>query len=145
MATAASYRLRAATPEDFDEVVALKHDVLRADLARLGIWDEERSRDRVAQYFSPERTRMIVVDERIVGTVSVRPSTDGTWLEMFYLRAEAQGQGLGTRVLRALLAESPGTWRLLVLCGSSARSLYERHGFTVVEDDGIDVWMVRAG
>ncbi|GAA2918146.1 GNAT superfamily N-acetyltransferase [Microbacterium keratanolyticum] len=137
--------LRAAVPEDVHAVVALKREVLHADLDRLGIWDEDRSRERVEHYFAPERTRMIVLEDRVVGTVSVRPAPDGTWLEMFYLRADVQGRGIGTRVLQALLAETPGIWRLQVLCGSPARSLYERHGFVAVEDDGIDVWMVRTG
>lgn len=137
--------LRAAVPDDVHAVVALKRDVLRADLERLGIWDEARSRERVEHYFAPERTRMIILDDRVVGTVSVRPAPDGTWLEMFYLRADVQGRGIGTQVLQALLAETPGIWRLQVLCGSPARALYERHGFAAVEDDGIDVWMVRTG
>lgn len=137
--------LRAAVPDDVHAVVALKREVLRADLDRLGIWDEGRSRERVEHYFAPERTRMIVVDDRVVGTVSVRPASDGTWLEMFYLRADVQGRGIGTQVLQTVLAETPGTWRLQVLCGSPARGLYERHGFVAVEDDGIDVWMVRTG
>ncbi|WP_320783257.1 hypothetical protein [Streptomyces sp. CRN 30] len=33
--------------------------------------------------------------------------------------------------------------RLTVLRGSAARRLYERHGFTVEEQDPIDVHMVR--
>jgi ribosomal protein S18 acetylase RimI-like enzyme len=76
----------------------------------------------------------------------VRPAADGRWLEHFYLGPGFQGRGLGSAVLRTLLRQFDAdsvTVRLNVLQGSAARRLYERHGFTVEEQDPIDVFMVR--
>lgn len=49
-------------------------------------------------------------------------------------------------MLRSLLAradEEGAAVRLDVLQGSTARALYERHGFTEERQDPVDVFMVR--
>ncbi|REJ05618.1 N-acetyltransferase [Microbacterium bovistercoris] len=136
-------RLRPATPDDLETVIALKERVMRADLDRLIGWDPEKSRARVIEHFSPAHTRMILVDDTTAGTITLRPEGGDVWLEMFYLAAEHQGRGLGTSVLTEVLAETNAPLRLQVLVGSPAQRLYARHGFVVEDDDGIDVWMRR--
>ncbi|MDQ0612748.1 ribosomal protein S18 acetylase RimI-like enzyme [Microbacterium sp. W4I4] len=136
-------RLRAATPDDLDDVVALKARVLRQDLERLVGWDSSRSRARVIEHFSPEHTRMILVGDGLAGTITLRPDGEDLWLEMFYVDAAFQGRGIGTSVLTEVLRESDRPMRLQVLVGSAAQRLYSRHGFVVEADDGIDVWMRR--
>lgn len=141
--TTTPLRLRAATPDDVDDVVALKARVLRQDLERLVGWDPSRSRARVIEHFSPEHTRMILVGDALAGTITLRPDGDDLWLEMFYVDADFQGCGIGTSVLTEVLQESDRPMRLQVLVGSAAQRLYSRHGFVVDADDGIDVWMRR--
>ncbi|UJP11667.1 GNAT family N-acetyltransferase [Microbacterium sp. KUDC0406] len=136
-------RLRPATQDDLETVIALKERVLRADLERLLGWNAEKSRSRVLEHFSPAHTRMILVDGRTAGTITLRPEGEDVWLEMFYLDVDHQGRGLGTSVLTTVLAETAAPLRLQVLVGSPAQRLYARHGFMVEEDDGIDVWMRR--
>lgn len=136
-------RLRAATADDLEHVVSLKERVLRADLERLIGWDPAKSRARVVEHFSPEHTRMILLDDALVGTITLRPDRDAIWLEMFYLDAMLHGRGIGTSVLASVLAAATTPLRLQVLVGSPAQRLYARHGFVVEHDDGIDVWMRR--
>lgn len=137
--------LRPALPGDVDAIAALKERVLRQDLEPLVGWDPARSRARVVEHFSPEHTWMIAVDGETAGTITVRPDHDALWLEMFYLDGPHQGRGIGSSVLRAVLADAPADrpLRLQVLVGSAARRLYERHGFVVEQNDGIDIWMRR--
>ncbi|VXC16794.1 Acetyltransferase (GNAT) family protein [Microbacterium sp. 8M] len=137
--------MRAAVPADVDLVAALKERVLRQDLERLVGWDPARSRARVVEHFSTAHTRMILVDGAVAGTITLRPDEDALWLEMFYLDAAHQGRGIGTAVLRTVLAETPPEreLRLQVLAGSAAQRLYERHGFVAEHEDGVDVWMRR--
>lgn len=57
-----------------------------------------------------------------------------------------QGLGIGTAVLRTLLTradEAGAEVRLIVVRGSAARPLYERHGFVEESRDPVDVYMVR--
>ncbi|MFI5910227.1 GNAT family N-acetyltransferase [Dactylosporangium sp. NPDC051541] len=142
----ASWATRPATAADVEAVAELRAVVLRADLQRLGRYDEHRVRQRLRDAFEPAHTRVITVDGAFAGCVALRPGGDAHWLEHFYLAPWAQGAGIGTAVLRDLLArcDRDGTrLRLNVLRGSPARRLYERHGFALVAEDAVDVFLVR--
>ncbi|MBE1486880.1 GNAT family N-acetyltransferase [Plantactinospora soyae] len=138
--------LHPATPGDVEMIAELRATVLRADLERLGRFDEHRVRQRLRDSFSPQYTSVIVADGAFAGCVTLRPTEDGRRLEHFYLVPGLQGRGLGSAVLRTLLdrADAAGVpVRLNVLQGSAARRLYERHGFTMEAQDPIDVYLVR--
>ncbi|MGW6691124.1 N-acetyltransferase family protein [Streptomyces sp. NPDC054961] len=138
--------LRSTEPADVEVIAELRAVVMREDLERLGRFDEHRVRQRLRDSLSPPYTSVIEKDGELAGCVTVRPARDGQWLEHFYLAPGHQGRGLGSAVLRTLLARADArgvTVRLNVLQGSAARRLYERHGFVVETQDPVDVFMVR--
>ncbi|OON82553.1 GNAT family N-acetyltransferase [Streptomyces tsukubensis] len=141
--------LRAASAADVEVIAELRATVMRADLERLGRYDEHRVRQRLRDSFSTRHTSIIMTGhelDRIAGSVTVRPVEDGALLEHFYLAPCHQGRGLGSAVLRTVLRRTDRhgvTVRLNVLRGSAARRLYERHGFVVESEDPVDVFMVR--
>lgn len=140
------WELRPASVSDVEAVAELRAVVLRADLERLGRYDERRVRQRLRDGFDPAHTWVIEVDGAFAGCVALRPAQDARWLEHFYLAPRLQGGGIGSGVLRGLLerCDRGGLLvRLNVLRGSAARRLYERHGFTVETEDAVDVFMVR--
>ncbi|UFR00772.1 MULTISPECIES: GNAT family N-acetyltransferase [Streptomyces] len=142
----ADWRIRPASPADVEAVAELRAVVLRADLERLGRYDEKRVRQRLRDGFAPAHTRVIEVDGAFAGCVALRPAADAHWLEHFYLAPRLQGSGIGSAVLRRLLERCDRDGvpvRLDVLQGSPARRLYERHGFTCETEDAVDVFMVR--
>jgi GNAT superfamily N-acetyltransferase len=142
----ADWEIRPASAADVEAVAELRAMVLRADLERLGRYDEHRVRQRLRDRFAPAHTWVIEVDGAFAGCVSLRPAEDAHWLEHFYLAPHLQGSGIGTAVLRGLLeqCDRDGTLvRLQMLQGSPARRLYERHGFTPETEDPVDVFMVR--
>ncbi|WP_112734141.1 GNAT family N-acetyltransferase [Micromonospora noduli] len=141
------WELRPASTADVEAVAELRAVALRADLERLGRYDEQRVRQRLRDGFAPAYTWVVEVDGTFAGCVALRPAAEAHWLEHFYLAPRLQGSGIGTAVLRELLdrCDRLGTpVRLNVLRGSPARRLYERHGFTVDTEDAVDVFMVRA-
>lgn len=142
-----AWTLEPAAFDDLERITDLKDQVMRADLERLGRWDPDRSRRRVADAFSTRWTSVLLVEGAFAGSVTVRPDErGGRHLEMFYLAPRLQSRGLGTDVLRRLLAEADAAGepvRLVVLRGSAAQRLYERHGFTVVHEDPVDVHLYR--
>jgi len=141
-----TWTLRPATPDDVEPIAELRALVLRPDLERLGRFDERRVRQRFRDAFVAEQLSVIVAEGRFAGCVALRPAEDGHWLEHFFVDPGLQGRGLGSAVLRTLLARTDAdgvTVRLNVLQGSQARRLYERHGFTVESEDPVDVFMVR--
>jgi GNAT superfamily N-acetyltransferase len=129
-----------------EPIAELRATVMRPDLERLGRYDEHRVRQRLREAFSPRHTSVILADGAFAGCVALRPADDGQWLEHFYLDPALQGRGLGSAVLRSLLARTDADGalvRLNVLRGSAAQRLYERHGFSVENADPVDVFMVR--
>ncbi|MFI6181737.1 GNAT family N-acetyltransferase [Nonomuraea sp. NPDC051191] len=140
------WELRTAGPDEVEAIAELRATVMRPDLERLGHYDEHRVRQRFRDSFSPGHTSVILAGGAFAGCVTLRPAEDGRWLEHFYLDPALQGRGLGSAVLRTLLdrADAEGApVRLIVLRGSAAQRLYERHGFTVEGEDQVDVLMVR--
>ena len=139
--------LRPAVELDAQWIAELRAVALRADLERLGRFDPIRVRQRFLAAFEPAVTKVVLVNGREAGSIAVRPDAGSLWIEHFYLAADLQGTGVGSRVLRHLLTDhgSQHTFRLNVLQGSRARSLYERNGFVVEREDPIDVFMVRHG
>ena len=145
-AHAAGWGIRAAVQADIEVIAELRAAVMRPDLERLGRYDEHRVRQRFRDSFSPQHTRVIMIDRELAGCVTVRPAEDRQWLEHFYLAPHLQGQGLGSAVLRTVLQRTDAqgmTVGLNVLQCSAARRLYERHGFVVEAQDPVDVFMVR--
>ncbi|WP_406197459.1 GNAT family N-acetyltransferase [Kitasatospora sp. NBC_01560] len=143
---APEWTLRAVTAADVEPVAEIRADVMRADLERLGRYDAHRVRQRFRDTFSPRWTSVVEVDGALAGSVTVRPDGGGRLLEHFYLAPGHQGRGLGSAVLRALLADADAARepvRLIVLQGSPARRLYERHGFVLESADPVDVVLVR--
>ncbi|KUM80263.1 GNAT family N-acetyltransferase [Streptomyces curacoi] len=142
----ADWEIRPAVASDVEAVAELRAVVLRADLERLGRYDDRRVRQRLRDGFDPAHTWVIEVGGTFAGCVALRPAGDAHWLEHFYLAPRHQGGGIGSGVLRELLERCDRGGvpvRLNVLQGSAARRLYERHGFTVETEDPVDVFMVR--
>jgi GNAT superfamily N-acetyltransferase len=140
------WEIRPAAVADVEAVAELRAVALRADLERLGRYDEQRVRQRLRDGFDPAHTWVIEVDGALVGCVALRPSKDAYWLEHFYLDPSLQGRGIGSAVLSTLLERcdrEDALIRLNVLRGSRARQLYERHGFRVETEDPVDVFMAR--
>lgn len=142
----AGWALHPAAAADVEPIAELRAVVMRPDLERLGRYDEHRVRQRFRDAFCPQQTSLIVVGGDFAGCVAVRPAEDGQWLEHFFLASHHQGRGLGSAVLRHVLARTDAQGvavRLNVLQGSAARRLYERHGFVVAAQDAVDVFMSR--
>ncbi|MFJ3303497.1 GNAT family N-acetyltransferase [Streptomyces sp. NPDC086549] len=141
------WTIRPASAADAEPAAELRAVVLRADLERLGRYDEHRVRQRLRDGFVPAHTWVIEADGTFAGCVALRPAEDAHWLEHFYLAPHLHGAGIGSAVLSELLRRSDHdgvTVRLNVLRGSAARRLYERHGFALDTEDEVDVFMTRS-
>lgn len=131
---------------DGPAIAELRADVLRESLERVRRFEPARARTYFLDAFTPEFTRVLRGRDGIVGSIALRPSPDGTWIEHFYLARSLQGTGRGSAVLADVTAEADATRTTLlldVLVGSDARRLYVRHGFVEDRTDGVDVIMRR--
>ena len=82
--------------------------------------------------FERHSVRVAEVDGEIVGFAA----RDGAWLMHLYVKPGWTGRGIGSRLLKAVLAEAAMVTPVLRLStfarNQGARRFYERHGFTAV-------------
>ncbi|MGI9133744.1 MAG: GNAT family N-acetyltransferase, partial [Rhodoferax sp.] len=107
-------------------------------------FDPLRARERFAAGFAPEHMRHIEVAGERVGFVTLRPDDDMPTarlrLEHLYLRPDAQGQQLGSRVMEWVKAQAQQrSVTLSALKQSDANRFYVRHGFVPVGESDFDI------
>jgi len=95
-----------------------------------------------------ENTRMVLVHGECVGWARTEVHADHHWLDLVVLHPDHHGGGLGSAVMRALMAEAQADgvplW-LSVYRVNAARGLYRRLGFRELERDPVRVFMVHPG
>ncbi len=123
---------------DFEALHALRMAAMRESLERLGRFDPERSRERLAAGFAPEHMRHICVDGRRIGFLTLLPEGEALHLKHLYIEPAAQGQGAGAWVMAWIQSQG----RDVMLCamrGSDANRFYQRHGFVQTGEQAFDI------
>lgn len=139
-------KLSAVTAADFEELAELRIAAMRKSLEHIGRFDPQRARERLWNSFYPEHTQFIVLDGQHVGFHTFRPVEDGFYLNHLYIHPQWQGSGIGSQVLRHLLAHADALGRPVHLCAlrdSAANAFYQRHGFVQTRLDDPDIYYVR--
>jgi ribosomal protein S18 acetylase RimI-like enzyme len=130
--------LRHATADD----IAFLWDVFRLSMrdyitqAR-GEWNEQREESQFRHQLDLTTTQVIRTNNLAVGFI-MAPMKDGArWIHTICIAPEHQNRGIGTEVIRLVIAESEKQEMelfLSVLKVNPARRLYERLGFRVIEE-----------
>jgi ribosomal protein S18 acetylase RimI-like enzyme len=142
--------LRALGPGDRDFVARVYASTREAELAGSGLSEAQQqsmlrlqvdARERGYRAAFPDADeRLVVFDERTVGYLCTRRSANEIVLIDIALLPAYRNRGIGTRLIRALLAEAATRSlpvRLNVLASHPAARLYARLGFRIVADDGV--------
>lgn len=136
-----AWRFGPATDADFEPLLALRIEVMREHLERVFRYDPERARRVFREHFHEPGLRLILADGATVGCVGFRIGSAEIKLDSFYLARRYHDTGLGTAILKVLLAEADALGlpiRLEVLNGSKADRFYLRHGFVKLSEDAIE-------
>jgi len=127
------YDLRPALPGDLDWLIELRTLTMTGHLdvsgERLSRADHRR---RVLDRFAS--VRIVTLADTDIGMLKVDRDADSWQLVQIQLLREYQRLGIGTRIVRELLAEARRSQiaaTLKVLKSSPAKRLYERLGFRV--------------
>jgi len=115
---------------------------MRESLQRLGRYDEQRARERLAAGFDAGATQHIVVDGRRVGFVVLKTLRHALRLDHLYIDPPHQGRGIGSAVMAAICADADARQlpiELVALKGSDANRFYLRHGFAAVGEGEWDL------
>ena len=133
-----AYPLRRASESDKGFLYTLHCATMRGPIEKTWGWDEAWQRYDFEKRFEQYVVSIIEADGRDAGCLWVESSPDSIYLADFQVLPELQGRGIGTSVLRGLIAEATARGvpvELSVLhANPRARRLYERLGFTVVEE-----------
>jgi GNAT superfamily N-acetyltransferase len=134
---------RFGTPgeEHFEALLDLRIAVMREHLERVFRYKPSRARRIFREHFDEPGLRLILTGEEIAGCVGFRIGAEEIKLDSFYLQQRHHNTGLGTAILKILLAEADALKlpiRLEVLTGSKADRFYLRHGFVKLREDSIE-------
>jgi ribosomal protein S18 acetylase RimI-like enzyme len=145
-ATAAGFALEGASAGDFEALHALRLRAMRESLERLGRYDEQHARERLAAGFAPEHTQHIVVEGQRIGFVVLKPLSHVLRLDHLYIDPPFQRRGIGAQVMRWVFAHADEVQMPLELCalkGSNANRFYLRHGCVKTGEGDWDIDYLR--
>ena len=130
--------LRPAAESDFETVFAITMATMRAYVeATWGIWDEAEHRSRIRDSFDPSTHRLVHVDGQLAGLLAVKVHAEHVQLVKLFLLPSFQGRGIGTRLVRQVMAQAAAQERpvrLRVLRVNPAQRLYLRLGFVITDE-----------
>ena len=130
--------LRAARDEDFEFTRDVYFATMRWIIESLFGWNQVREEENFARFFKLAEARIITADGRSVGWIQEQVDDTSINLGSFYVMAEMQRRGIGTQVLRTLLAHAANQSKAITLAVvkiNPARHFYQRHGFRITHED----------
>jgi ribosomal protein S18 acetylase RimI-like enzyme len=123
---------RPARESDRELLWLIQSTSLRPAVEATWGWDESLQRSYFDERYGKVPVQIIQVNGQDAGMLSYEVRPDHVFLRNVALLPAFQGQGIGTKVIRAVMTEAAGLGvplRLQVLKTNRARRLYERLGF----------------
>jgi GNAT superfamily N-acetyltransferase len=136
-----NWRFGPISETDFEPLLALRIEVMREHLERVFRYKPSRARRIFREHFDEPGMRLILAGAERIGCVGFRSEPECLKIDSFYLEPRFHNCGLGTAILKVLLAEADAQRRpvrLEVLTGSKADRFYLRHGFIKLREDAIE-------
>jgi ribosomal protein S18 acetylase RimI-like enzyme len=134
------FTLHQVNPAHGEELADIRARAMKESLEAVGRFDPERVRRRFLDGFEPLCTRAIVASGERVGFLVVRHVENHLLLDHLYIEPRVQGTGLGSAVLRTVIAEArkaKKALRLGVLKQGQVNVFYKKHGF---ELERVEEW-----
>ncbi len=130
------FSLRMASSEDIDFIFRVRVESMKEDFARTSGWSADEQYRKAADEIG--QARIIMIDNLPVGVIKVLTRDNELHLHQMQILPGYQGRGIGTALVQRVLESAdsrnlPVT--LFVLKGARAKNLYERMGFSVVEEN----------
>ena len=142
-----AWRFGPPSEADFEPLLALRIEVMREHLERVFRYKPSRARRIFRGHFDEPGLRLILMGDQRIGCVGFRSEPDCRKIDSFYLERRFHNTGLGTAILKVLLAEADAQGlpvRLEVLTGSKADRFYLRAGFVKLRKDEIEAEYERS-
>ena len=137
--------LRPAQPQDFAYCQRVYFECMKWIIQTLNL-DLAQHREGFARQWQLAEVRIITVAGEDVGWLQTALADDAIFLGQLYLEGRFQRQGIGSRVIRAVIDEATRQRKAVTLGVvkiNPARPLYKRLGFSVTHEDQYKVYMRR--
>jgi ribosomal protein S18 acetylase RimI-like enzyme len=137
-------QVRQARQADVDFARALYFETMRGMIEPVFGWDQRRQEQNFGGWFDLHEASIITADARDVGWMQTRANEGEVILGSLYVIPEMQRHGVGTHVLRDLIAQSTRASKpltLSVMKNNRAIHLYERLGFRLTSEDQYKFYM----
>lgn len=126
---------------DPEILATIRVDAMRPSLEAVGRFDPIRARERFLSTFSPNETRLIHLQNDLVGFYVVRRRPDHLYLHHLYIRTDRQGLGLGRKIVNQIQKEAKDAKlpiKLIALKNSHSNAFYVSCGFVLQSSDELD-------
>lgn len=110
-------------------------------------WDEKLQMNIHQQEWQQARPLIILDNGEVVGSYLFQDNVDHFYFGRFFLLPKAQGKGIGSTILRSVIAQAELKQKPITLThlqGNRVHALYQRFGFTTTAQDEQFVYMQRA-
>ena len=139
------WALRPATDADRDFLYELNKEAMGPYVEATWGWNEAEQRAFFDERFDPSNRRVITVGDADVGVLEIDERTDEVRLLTIALLPAWQGRGIGSDVVRSVLATALESGRGVTLrvlrSNPRARALYDSFGFTSTGQSDTHVFM----
>lgn len=129
---AAKWRLRPATDADREFLFDLHRQAMRDYVEPLWGWDDVVQRRLFDERFGSRPFQVIQANREDIGVLQLQDRPEEVVLDLIELLPAWQGKGIGTAVIRSLLAQGKTVSLRGLTSNPRAAALYERLGFRVV-------------
>ncbi len=129
---AVEWRLRPAKEADRDFLFDLHRRAMRDYVELLWGWDEVAQQRLFDERFVSLQYQVIQADGEDIGVLQLRDRPGEVVLDLIELLPAWQGKGIGTAIIRSLLAQGKAVSLRVLTSNPRAAALYERLGFRTV-------------
>jgi len=129
------FNLRDATNDDIEFIFQLRTQTMKKDFDNTFGWNEDEQWKRAADEI--QNAKIVEINQIDVGVIKVIPKTKELHLHQMQILPEYQGQGIGSKLVSQVLDRAENekiSVTLLVLKGAAAKRIYDRLGFSVINE-----------
>jgi len=130
-------KCRPAHEKDVDFLYALHVATMKQYVEEVWGWDDGVQESLFRKNYAHAQTQIITLDGKDIGMLSVEDRENDVFLRVIEIHPKYQGKGIGTDLINKVIAEGAQNMkpvRLRVLKVNPAKRLYERLGFSTVEE-----------
>jgi GNAT superfamily N-acetyltransferase len=128
---------RPAIEKDINFLYALHVATMKEYVDRTWGWNDAFQESIFRENYVPGDIQIIIYDDRDIGMLSVEEGEEDMFLRVIEIHPEYQGRGIGTTIINKIIADGAQKMkpvRLRVLKVNPAKGLYDRLGFSVIEE-----------